>query len=334
MRRPRRHFLLGAGALLATPFRSFSQPAQKMRRIGYLSPGFPSPGGSTSRIARTLQEALGRAGYEEGKNLIFEARYAKGKAERLAGLAEELVRLEVELIVAATNSASDAARRATRTLPIVMLANMFPVERGLAASLARPGGNVTGTVWWAQPQDSVTKLYQLLKEAVPSAKRSANITNPADPQIRFYDLEKLDRMRAGMGLSHTRITMTRPEDLEAVLDQLKASGAEVLYVGAAVPITSRWREIAAFAIAQRMVSISDVSGYLNDGGLLSYGPDWTALVDRTVSYVDRILRGAKPGDLPIEQASKYEMVLNAKTARAIGFKPPASFMVQVDRVIE
>lgn len=326
----RRRFLLASSALIAAPLTAIAQPAQRLRRIGFLSPFPPPPPGAPW----LFREALKRAGYEEGKNLVIEARFAEGNVERLPALAEELVRSNVELIVASVNSGSDAARRATQTIPIVMLGNMFPVERGLVASLARPGGNITGTVWWAKPRESAIKIFQILKEAVPRAKRSAQIWDPTDPQARFYDMADTERSVAAIGMNSTFIAMTQSENLEAALGQLKASRAEVLYVTGYPAVASRWREIAAFALEQKLVSISDTSPYLNAGGLLSYGPNIADLFDRTVSYVDRIVRGAKPGDLAVEQVSKYESVLNTKTAKAIGFKPPPSFMLRVDRLVE
>lgn len=327
----RRKFLLASGALLAAPLASIAQPAQPVRRIGFLSPYLPPPPGT----AWLFRESLRRAGYEEGKNLVIEARFAEGNVKRLPVLAEELVRSKVEVIVAVVNSASDAARRASQTIPIVMFANMFPVERGLAASLARPGGNVTGTVWWAQPQETATKMYQILKEAAPYAKRAAEIRDPTDPQDHLYDRQKMTRMIATMGMTNTYIELRRLDGLKAALDQIKENKIDVLYVtGGGGPVGSSFREIAAFAIERKLVSISDSPTYIGAGGLLTYGPDGAELYDRTVSYVDRILRGAKPADLPIEQASKYVMAFNTKTARAIGFTPPPSFMLRVDKVVE
>ena len=224
----RRQFLAALGlGTLAAPLASFEQPAQKVRRIGFLYGGVRPPAGARSPLA----ESLRRVGYEEGRNLGIERRFAEGKAERLSGHAEELVRLDVELIVTLGNAATDAARRATQTVPIVMWANLFPVERGLVASLAHPGGNVTGTVWYARPIESVTKVYQIAKEAVPNAKRSAILADPTEPADRFYDQQELLRSVAAIGMTRVRIDMSRPEDLEAALDQLKASRTELFYVG-------------------------------------------------------------------------------------------------------
>lgn len=323
----RRHFLFATSALLAAPF-ARPQESRKVRRIGYL---FLEP---RPKPNPRYREALRRAGWEDGKNLQRVDRSAEGNPERMLELAEELVRLDVELIVAIGNHASDAARRATKTIPIVMWGNMFPVERGLITSLARPGGNVTGTVWYAQPDDTSRKMYQILREAAPMAKRSVSFADPTDPQMRFYDLTTSAKVVAAMGFTDTQIMVTRPEDLDAAFRQIVAIEAEVFNVRALRPILARYRDVAAFAIERKLITISDVETYVHVGGLLSYGPDVTEVMERTVSYIDRILRGAKPGDLPVEQASKYVMALNAKTANAIRFKPPASFMLRVDRTIE
>jgi putative ABC transport system substrate-binding protein len=327
----RRHFLIAAGALTTAPLASFAQPAQKVRRIGFLAP-FPAPPKPPDGPG-TFRDALRRRGYEVGKNLVIEARWAAGNLERLAQLAEELVRLDVELIVSVSNDASDAARKATRSIPIVMWANTFPIERGLIASFARPGGNVTGTVWSMHPENALLKWFQLLKEAVPSARRSARI-GATDSAYRFFDARAIERGIVALGMTHQRIPFIAPGDLDAVLEQLKTSRAEVFHVPGLTFIPSFYKQIAAFAIEHKMVSISDVASYARAGGCLSYGLDPRELIDQIASYVDRILRGAKPGDLAIEQPTKFLMTLNASTARAIGLKPPESFMLRVDQVIE
>lgn len=325
----RRRFLLASSALLAVPLTSFAQPAPKVRRIGYLSLAAAS-----TEVQQFWRDSLRRAGYEEGRNLVIEWRFAEGEVGRLAGLADELVRLNVELIVAYLNEATDAAKHATQTIPIVMFAGMFPVERGIVKSLAHPGGNVTGTVWYANPQETSTKMLQIIKDAVPKARRLSQLWNPADPQMRFYDFAQRERVAAALGMSQQRFGITRPDEQKAAIGRVAASRPDVLWVGGNVNAVGVFREIAAFAIERKLVSVSDSALWVEAGGLLSYGPDRNALRDRTVSYVDRMLRGAKPSDLPVEQTTKWEMLLNAKTARAIGFKPPPSFMLRVDREIE
>jgi putative ABC transport system substrate-binding protein len=329
----RRRFLLASGALLSASLASIAQPARPARRIGFLSQ-YPPPPEGAQFLSQYLIKALGRAGYEVGKNLLVEARYADGRVERLAGFAKDLVRRRVELILSLGNNATEEATRATKTIPIVMYSNMFPVERGWAKSLARPGGNVTGTLWWVRPSEAPVKIFQILKEAVPTMTRAAEIYDPTDPIDRFFDDAEVDRRIANIGLSNTRISMTKLEDLQPALERIKASRIEAFWVTGGAPVIANRRALAAFAIKQKLVSISDSDRYLYEGGLLVYGPDWTSLTDRTVSFVDRILRGANPGELPIEETSKYVLGLNMTTARAIGFKPPMSFMELVDRQVE
>ena len=325
----RRRFLIATGAFLATPLASFAQPAQKVRRIGFLTlqPHTPSR-------QKFWRDALSRGGYEEGRNLAIEWRFAENEAGRLPGLADELVRLNVELILAQTNEAIDEARHATQTIPIVMTGSMFPVERGVVKSLAHPGGNVTGMVWWAEPQEAMAKQFQIVKFAVPQAKQVAVLRYGGDSQERFYDLAHQERSLASIGMSQQRFLPMRRDELKVALDRIAASRPDALWVAGSLSFVDGLRETAEFALERKLVSLSDQSTYVSAGGLLSYGPVVNTIVDRTMSYVDRILRGAKPSDLPIEQTTKWEMLLNGKTARAIGFKPPPSFMLQVDRQIE
>jgi len=315
-------------ALAAARRASYAQQQGKVRRIGYLSPGSP-PGMHDDWL-----NALRRAGYEEGRNIAVERRYAEGQVARLSALADELVRLDVELIVAYLNDASDAAARATKTKPIVMFANMFPAERGLIKSLAQPGGNVTGTVWWANPNVTRLKMLQIVKDAVPKARRVSWLTNLNEPQYRFYDLSELHRSAAAIGLGVQLVGMSNIAEKNAALDRIAAYRPDALFVGGSLSTFGVFPEVAAFAIKRKLVSLSDGSSFVQAGGLLAYGPDIHDLVDRTVSYIDRILQGAKPGDLPVEQATKWRFELNAKTARAIGFKPSTTFMMGVDRRVE
>jgi len=252
----------------------------------------------------------------------------------LPGLADELVRLNVEVILTVTNEAADAARHATHTIHVVMTGANYPVERGVVKSLARPGGNVTGTVWRANPQEEIPKLLQIIKDAVPNARRVAILFKDGDPQLGFFDPTDHDRIAASVGFSVQKFGVMRRDELKEVLDRVAASRPDVLSVSGNISALGGFAEVAAFALERKLVSLSDQSTYVDAGGLLSYGPEVNTVIDRTISYVDRILRGAKPSDLPIEQTTKWEMLLNRKSARAIGFKPPPSFMLRVDRTIE
>jgi len=265
--------------------------------------------------------------------LVIERRSAEGLAERLPALAEELVRLNVELIVTNPNSATLAAKRATQTIPIVMFAAFLPVEDGLVERLARPGGNVTGVAPWVGVETS-DKMFQLLKEAVPSAKRATLLIDPKFQGMHLYEkvIAQQDRNLAKIGMTVTRIGMTRPDELAAALERVVASKPDVLYVSATVAQSDA--EIAAFAIQRKLVSLGDRANYLRAGGLIYYGVDPVSHVDEVASYVDRILRGAKPRDLPVQHAPKWELLLNGKSARAIGFSPPPLFMARVSQVID
>jgi putative ABC transport system substrate-binding protein len=326
----RRQFLIAASALTTAPLSSFAQLAQKVRRIGYLHPGVaPTP----LNVPTGFLESLRRRGYEVGKNLVIEARYAAGNLERLPQLAEELVRLDVELIVTVVNDATDAARKVTQKVPIVMLANFFVIEREVIASYARPGANVTGTVYAMQPNDWLLKTFQLLKEAVPTARRSAHIRH-VDATWGFWDERSLERGNLALGMTSKLVPFRAPEDLGAVFEQLKVARPEVMHVSAGSFIGSFFKQIAAFAIEHKIVSLSEPATYVHAGGCLTYGPDPTEIWDQPVSFVDRILRGAKPADLPVVQPTKFVLTMNAKTARAIGLKPPESFMLRVDQVVD
>ena len=326
----RRKFLVASSALLAAPLTSFTQPAGKVRRIGTLGLGAPTEFGA-QRAQQRLRDSLERVGYEVGRNLIIERRFAEGKVERLPALAEELAGLNVELIIAGLNPLIAAAKGATRTIPIVMLAALDPVENGFVESLAHPGGNITGTMWTGSELGS--KIVQILKDAIPGAVRVGVLLNPDSPGEKARVAES-HRAAKALGMSLQEFPIPRVEDVTATLDRIAASRTAALIVLADPNSNSRAREIANFATQRKLASIGTSSIYVEAGGLIFYGPDISAMYDRTASFVDRILRGAKPSDLPVEGATKYELVINAKTAQAVGFKPPQSFMVRVDRQVE
>lgn len=328
----RRRFLLASSVLLAAPLTSFAQPATKVRRIGYLDVGVST---NNTRLPLLL-ESLRTLGYEEGQNLTVEKRYFEGKQERLSEYAEDLVRRNVELIVAAgARQSIAAAKAATRTVPIVMFSALAPIEDGFVASLAHPGGNITGTAW-APPETIHRKLVQLLKEAMPRATRIALIFDPTTlpPDTLKRSLAEVDRLAVELGITTQIYHVTRAEELGPVLEQIGASRPNALLVYVNPPFRSRLGEIAAYAIKHKLISMSASSVYVDAGGLFSYGPSFTDTVDRTASYVDRILKGAKPSELPVEEPAKYDMVINLSTAKALGFKIPPSILVRANRVIE
>ncbi len=327
----RRELLLALGlGALAAPSRALAQPAGRLRRIGVLSVG-SSATDVVQQFQRRLREQLLQAGYEEGRNLAIEWRFARGDVARLDGLANELVGLNVEVIVAGTNDAIAAAKRATRTIPIVMYGAVLPVELGFIESLARPGGNITGTTWSAP--EMTGKLLEILKEAAPRTARIAVLLNPTLPGMALSQ-PAAGRAARELGISMEAFPVTRPEDIAAALDLIGASRPDALLVAADSIVGSRIREIAAFALRQKLLSMGTIPQFVNEGGALYYGVDIWHLFQRMISHVDRILKGAKPAELPVEQPSKFELVINLKTAKALGLTIPQSLLLRADEVIE
>jgi putative ABC transport system substrate-binding protein len=326
----RRRLLLVTGALLIASS-ARAQPAKKVRRIGYLSSEVADsePG---RRNPRLLRESLKRLGYEEGRNLAVEWRFAEGNLERLNELARDLARRNVELIVAFTNPPIEAAKRASATIPVVMYMGVVPVELGIVESLARPGGNVTGTSWFSPELPG--KLVQILKEAVPGAFRVAVLQNPSLPKTRIYAPAQ-ERAARLLGMTYQYFDVTHPDHVSAALERIAASRPDALLIDyEPAAIGSRLREITAFAIEHKLVSIGNGRVVTNTGGLIYYGPVASDIADQTAGYIARILQGAKPADLPIQMPRKYELVINAKTARAIGYRVPRALLARADEVIE
>lgn len=326
---PRRQFLIASSALLAAPLAQ-AQQTTKVRRIGYLSPEVAEsePG---RRNQRLLRESLQRVGYEEGRNLTIEWRFAEGRYDQLDELAKDLVRRDVELIVAFSNSPVVAAKHASLTLPVVMFIGVLPVETGLVQSLARPGGNVTGTAWTSPEMPG--KVLQILKEAVPGAVRIATLRASIETN-RVYEAEAV-RAATVLGLTQQFFDVERPEDLPAALKRVAASRPDALHVQYDPRIIgSRLHEIATFAIKHKLVSMGSARAVVNTGALFYYGPVVSDLADQTAGYIDKILRGARPAELPIQMPRKYEFVVNARTARAIGYKIPLAIAQRADEVID
>ncbi len=275
---------------------------------------------------RLLRESLRRVGLDEGANLAIEWRFADGKRERLLTLSKELVHLNVELILAsASNEAIAAARQATRTIPIVMHLANLPVESGFVESLARPGGNVTGTTWVSA--ETTNKQMQILKEAVPGATRLAILRNPTMPEAPIFRTWN-ERAPGVLGLTLQFVDVSRPEDVTPALGRVAASRPDVLYVGTDPVVRTRLREIVGFTLERKLPSMGTAFIFVRSGGLLYYGPDIPHTWDRTVGYVDRILRGARAADLPVEEPMKYQFVINLKTARALGLTIPPAVLLR------
>lgn len=317
--------------LLALPLgSSVAQPAARVHRIGVLSLNR-----AASDVAQfeavALRRVLRAVGLEEGRSVQIEWRYAEADMARLAGLADELVRLDVALIVAITNAALEAAMHATRRIPIVVIAAVLPVELGLVRSLAHPGGNVTGTAW--SSVEISGKILQILRDAVPRAARVAVLVNSVEPGTPLYLAENL-RAASAMGLTIERIDLAGHASLAAALQRVAASRPDALFVGSQGLAGTQLGEIAAFAQRQRLPAIGVTPQFIHLGGAMYYGPNLPSLAQRSASFVARILAGAQPAELPMELPTKYDLVINRKALNAIGVSVPASLLQRADEVIE
>ena len=325
----RRRFVALIGGVLVAPLARSQQPA-KLRRIGILAVGV-----STAEQQQWAQlyflKLLRDAGYEDGRNATIEWRFAEGDVSRLPALADELVRLNVEVMVASFNQSIAAAKRATRTIPVVMLNAVSPVEQGFIESLGRPGGNITGTAW--SSPETVGKILQVLKETAPRTARLAILGNPDFMGDKSH-IDAAAQAGAKLGMSVQFFGARRPEDIAPALEKIAASKSQALFAAVDTILLAGLRDIATFAQKRKLPSISTASTFVDVGGLLYYGPDLNELAERTISYVVRILAGAKPADLPVELPSRYTMIINKKTASAIGHKIPQAVLIRADRVIE
>src|SRR5262245_4631608 len=316
-----------AGGLLAAPLAAEAQPASKVWRIGYLANGNPT---TTAHTREAFRQGLRDLGWVEGQNITIEYRWADGDLQRLPDLAVELLRTPVDLMHVAGGAGIRAARQATRTIPIVSAITGDPVTAGFAASLARPGGNVTGLA--VQFEDLAGKQLQILKETLPKAMRIV-ILHHASPPNRII-LEAAQRAARTLGLQGRVLDVRDVSDLAGAFQTGERERADAMYVLPS-PTFARHRAILAeLAVKHRLPGIYENDVYVEVGGLMSYGPDFADLYRRSASYVDRIFKGAKPGDLPFEQPQKFELVINLKTAKALGLTIPPSVLQRADQVIE
>ena len=330
----RRGLLIGAGWLLVAPLACHAQQAARVRRIGFLSPDTAES--EAGQLAQTVfPDALRQLGYVERGNLVIEWRWANGKFADLPRLAAELVRAKVEIIVARTNAPIQAAMNATKTIPIVMLNGNFPVETGLVESLARPGGNVTGTSYVVSSA-IYEKQVQILKELAAGTDRIAVLRNAdvaGTPAGRAVE-GALNRAASRLGMTMHFFDVRQPEEVGAALKAIAASGIKAIWYGGDPVFRTRTGEIMAFLRDQRVASIANIPTFAEAGGLAHFSPDGRDFYDRTASFVDRILRGARPSELAVEEPAKYEFVINLKTARALGITVSQSLLLRADKVIE
>ena len=329
----RRAFLGGlAGGLLAAPLTAEGQQPGRVARIGYLAANLAV---ADPRTREAFLQGLRDLGYVEGRNLLIEYRDAAGKTERFPALAAELVALKVDVIVAAGGTlAALAAKQATTTLPIVFAAVGNPVAEGLVTSLARPRGNVTGLS--LVQQEIVGKSLELLKQAVPEVSRVALLLKPDS----MPDRAKKDRLNAAdvaaraLSVRLQVVEARGPEDFDRAFSDMTRARAGALTVLATPVFDSERRRLVDLAAKNRLPTVYSYRSYVEGGSLMSYGPDLADSFRRAATYVDKILKGAKPADLPVEQPTKFEFAVNLKTAKALGLTIPQSLLLRADEVIQ
>jgi putative tryptophan/tyrosine transport system substrate-binding protein len=322
----RRTFItLVGGAMAAWPLAVGAQQTAKLPRIGFLSAGAWSPG------LPALIEGLRQLGWVDGKTIVIEYRYAENRNDRLPDLAAELVRLNVDVIVAAGTLAPLAAKRATATTPIVMTSAGDPLENGLVASLAQPGGNVTGLSLMMSEVSG--KRLELLKELVPGLSRVAVLWNSTNPYPTTVFKETQDAART-LGVEVQSLAVKSPADFATVFGLAGQKRPDAFFTIDDPLTLSQLSQILDFAAANRLPAIYGVQEFAKAGGLMAYGASVPDLYRRAASYVDKILRGEKPGKLPVEQPTKFDLVINLKTAKTLGLTVPQILLVAADEVIE
>jgi putative ABC transport system substrate-binding protein len=300
------------------------QPTREVYRIGFLSQGPPDKAN-----VEALQQDLRARGYVEGRNLVWEFRLTDGSLDDLPRLAEDLVQLKVDLIVARSSSGAQAAKKATTSIPIVFTGVYAPVEIGLVPNLGRPGGNITGVA--VNASDMAAKRVQLLKELAPTVKRVAFLSHPPHP-TNAVQLQGTQTAARELGVQLQVVPVRGAEDLASALNGLRGVDG-VLHADTPLFQTHRTRLAAAVA-GGRLPAIHPLRVYVEAGGLMSYGPLLPDLYRRTAAYVDKILKGAKPGDLPVEQPPTFELVINSRAARTIGLTIPPSLALRADQIVE
>jgi putative ABC transport system substrate-binding protein len=315
--------------VLALPVGLDAQPARKPARIGLLTPSSPAGSG---HLVEAFKQGLRDLGHIEGQTFVMEARYGDGQSERLPKLARELVSLRPDVIVTSTDIATAAVKRETRTIPIVMALVTDPVATGFVASLTRPGGNITGLSNISSALSG--KRLELLREGVPGLSRVAFLWNP-DVRGALLDYKATEEVARSLRLELHSLEVFTAEDLDRAFSALVSQRAQAFIVAAAsIVIFARRADIARFALSSRLPSMYAAKEYVEAGGLMSYGASASGMFRRAAMYVDKILKGAKPADLPVEQPTTFELAVNLKTARGLGLTIPPSLLLRADHVIE
>jgi len=325
----RRRLVAMAGGVAAAWRCSAAQQAGKVYRIGYLStPTRESVARGVDAFLRRLHEL----GWVEGRNLVIEYRWAEGKVERLPELAADLVRRKVDVIVAPAGSAALAAKNATSRIPIVMIFPNDPVEMGLVASLSRPGGNITGTTFTTS-SEIFGKQLQILKEAIPRVSRVAVLRNPADPSFS-RQVGELDAAARSLNVHLQHLGARGPEEFDGAFAAMARDRAEALLVIATSTFLVHRSRLAELAVKARLPTMNSFREQVEAGGLMAYAVNMADFVGHAAEYVDKILRGAKPADLPVEQPTRFELVINLKTAKSLGITIARAVLLRADEVIE
>ena len=321
--------LIIALGILLPPLAAGAEQPGKVWRIGYMS--IPSRQ-SAEHVLPIFLEALRERGLVEGRNLLIEWRWAEGKAERLPDFAAELVRLNVDLIVAPQTASALAAKKATRTIPIVFMFPADPVGVGLVASLARPGGNATGTTG-TPTLEIYGKQLELLKETIPKTSRIAVLWNAAHAVLPPA-LREVERAARSLGLELQVLGVQGPEDFDRAFEAMTRERADALFVLQDSMLWLHRQRLADLEAKHRLPTMHGAREHVESGSLMAYGVDFAWHVRRTPFYIDRILKGTKPADLPVEQPTRFELVINLKTAKALGLTIPQSVLIRADQVIQ
>ena len=325
----RRKFITMLGSAAALPLATHAQQTPKMPRVGWLSPGSAT---TDENFLASFRDGLRELGWVAGQNIATEPRWAEGRFERLPDLAAELVRLKVDVIVANVTQASLAAKHATATIPIVMVGVGDPLGSGLVDNLARPSGNVTGPS--SMLAEASFKQLALLKETVPSASPVAVLWNPANPVWQAAALKQTDAAGRAVGLRIQLVEARGPDELEAAFASMTRERAGALFVPADIIFVRHAQQMADLAARHRLPAMYGFREHVLAGGLMSYAASFTVMFKRAAAFVDKILKGSKPADLPVEHPTKFELVLNLKTAKALGITIPQSLLLRADDVIQ
>jgi putative tryptophan/tyrosine transport system substrate-binding protein len=322
----RRDFIAGIAAAAVHPFVARGQTA-KIYRLGYLSAGTHNP-----RLYDFFQRGLKELGWIEGQNIAIERRYAEGQPDRLPDLARELVALKIDLIVASPTVPALAARNATDTIPIVGIGFDNPLQHGLAANLARPGGNVTGLSYAVGPE-IFGKDLELLKELVPGLTAVAVVSNPEGPN-HGISVENIRTAARSLGVDVQLFEVRRAENFDDVFAEIAHRRMQATLIIGDPMYGVHQTKLTELALRYRLPAMHTNRVHVENGGLMCYGPSFPDLWRRAASYVDKILKGAKPADLPIEQPTKFELIINLKTAKGLGLQVPPTLLTRADEVIE